>query len=87
MDIETDSDIWKVDPDFLYEVLINMDHAAADAVFISCTALPVLQIIKKLETNLNKFVLSSNQVLIWDTLEKIGQNNSITGFGKLFTSN
>ena len=64
-----------------------MDHAAADAVFISCTALPVLQIIKKLETNLNKFVLSSNQALIWDTLEKIGQNNSITGFGKLFTSN
>ena len=87
LDIESDSDIWKVDPDFLYEVLINMDHAAADAVFISCTALPVLQIIKKLETNLNKFVLSSNQVLIWDTLEKIGQNNSITGFGKLFTSN
>ena len=87
LDIETDSDIWKVDPDFLYEVLINLDHAAADAVFISCTALPVLQIIKKLETNLNKFVLSSNQVLIWDTLEKIGQNNSITGFGKLFTSN
>ena len=87
MDIESDSDIWKVDPDFLYQVLTNMDHAAADAVFISCTALPVLQIIKKLETNLNKFVLSSNQVLIWDTLEKIGQNNSITGFGKLFTSN
>ena len=87
LDIESDSDIWKVDPDFLYEVLINMDHAAADAVFISCTALPVLQIIKKLEKNLNKFVLSSNQVLIWDTLEKIGQNNSITGFGKLFTSN
>lgn len=87
LDIESDSDIWKVDPDFLYQVLINMDHAAAEAVFISCTALPVLQIINKLEKNLNRFVLSSNQVLIWDTLEKIGQNNSITGFGKLFTSN
>ena len=64
-----------------------MDHGDADAVFISCTAPPVLQIIQKLENNLNKFVLSSNQVLIWDTLEKIGQNNSISGFGKLFNSN
>ena len=87
LDIDSDSDIWKVDPDFLYEVLTNMDHRDADAVFISCTALPVLQIIQKLEKNLNKFVLSSNQVLIWDTLEKIGQNNSISGFGKLFNSN
>ena len=87
LDIDSDSDIWKVAPDFLYEVLTNMDHGDADAVFISCTALPVLQIIQKLEKNLNKFVLSSNQVLIWDTLEKIGQNNSISGFGKLFKSN
>ena len=87
LDIESDSDIWKVDPDFLYQVLTNMDHADADAVFVSCTALPVLQIIQKLEKNLKKFVLSSNQVLIWDTLEKIGQNNSISGFGKLFNSN
>ena len=87
LDIKSDSDIWKVDPDFLYEVLINMDHTDADAVFVSCTALPVLQIIQKLEKNLKKFVLSSNQVLIWDTLEKIGQNNSISGFGKLFNPN
>ena len=46
LDIDSDSDIWKVDPDFLYEVLTNMDHGDADAVFISCTALPVLQIIQ-----------------------------------------
>jgi len=29
-------------------------------------------------------VLSSNQVLIWDTLQSIGKKNSIEGFGKLF---
>ena len=54
---------------------------------IDSTIRTQLQIIQKLEKNLNKFVLSSNQVLIWDTLEKIGQNNSISGFGKLFNSN
>ena len=84
LDIKSDTDIWKVDPEHLFKVLISMDHADSDALFISCTALPVLQIIEKLEKKLKKFVLSSNQVLIWDTLEKIGQNNSINGFGKLF---
>ena len=38
----------------------------------------------KLEKKLNKVVLSSNQVLIWDTLQSIGKKNSIEGFGKLF---
>ena len=86
-DIESDIDIGKVDPDYLYDVLINMDHKDADALFVSCTALPVISIIDKLEKKINKFVLSSNQALIWDTLEKIGKNNSINGFGKLFLSN
>jgi maleate isomerase len=46
-----------------------------------------LNIIDKLEKKLNKIVLSSNQVLIWDTLQSIGKNNSIQGFGKLFLEN
>ena len=83
-DIESDIDIGKVDPDYLYEVLVNMDHKNSDALFVSCTALPVLSIIDKLEKKLNKLVLSSNQALIWNTLEKIGKNESINGFGKLF---
>ena len=86
-DIEADYDIGKVDQNYLYDVLSKIDLKGAEALFVSCTALPVLQIIQKLEKNLKKFVLSSNQVLIWDTLEKIGQNNSISGFGKLFNSN
>ena len=61
-----------------------MDHKNADALFVSCTALPVLSIIDKLEKKLDKLVLSSNQALIWNTLEKIGINESISGFGKLF---
>jgi len=64
-----------------------MNISDADALFISCTALPVLNIIDKLEKKLNKPVLSSNQALIWDSLESIGKNNSIKGFGKLFSEN
>jgi len=86
-DIKNDLDIGKVDPEYLFEVLSQMDLKEADALFISCTALPAMSIIDKLEKKLSKFVLSSNQALIWDTLENIGKNNSIKGFGKLFSEN
>ena len=83
-DISNDLDIGKVDENYLYETLLNMDLGNAEALFISCTALPALSIIEKLEKKLNKIVLSSNQVLIWDTLQSIGKKDSIDGFGKLF---
>ena len=84
LDIAADYDIGKVDENFLFKTLSNMDLADADALFISCTALSVLNIIDRLEKELNKPVLSSNQDLIWDTLEEIGYNDDIRGFGKLF---
>ena len=86
-DIESDNDIGKVDQNYLYEVLSNIDLNNAEALFVSCTALPVLPIIDKLEKKLNTTVLSSNQALIWDTLVKINKNNSVEGFGKLFQIN
>ncbi len=85
-DIASDIDIGKVDPEYLYEVLSNVKLDRADAMFISCTALPALSIIDRLEKKLGKIVLSSNQALIWETLEKIGMNQSVDGFGKLFSN-
>ena len=84
--IESDIDIGKVDPNYLYKVLSNMNLNGAEALFVSCTALPALSIINKLEEKLNKFVLSSNQTLIWDSLNAIGYKNKVEGFGKLFNS-
>ena len=86
-DIESDYDIGKVDQNHLYDVLSQVDLRDAEALFVSCTALPVLPIIDKLEKKLNKIVLSSNQALIWDTLEGIGKNQYVEGFGSLFKSN
>ena len=54
-----------------------------DALFISCTALPVLNILSKLEVKLKKLVLSSNQTLIWDTIRSTGYKSPINGYGKL----
>ena len=63
-----------------------MDLNGAEVLFISCTALPALSIIDSLEKRLNKIVLSSNQALIWDSLNQINNQEKIEGFGKLFNS-
>ena len=85
-DIDSDLDIGKVNEDYLFEVLSKIDLEDSEALFVSCTALPVLSIINKLEKKLNKVVLSSNQTLIWDSLNAIDYKEKIDGFGKLFNS-
>ena len=85
-DIDSDLDIGKVDENYLFNVLSKINLEDSDALFVSCTALPVLSIIKRLEKKLNKIVLSSNQTLIWDSLNQVNYKKKIEGFGKLFNS-
>ena len=86
-DIASDLDIGKVDEDHLFEVLSKIDLKDSDALFVSCTALPVLSIIDELEKKLNRIILSSNQTLIWDSLSLIGNKDPVVGFGKIFEAN
>ena len=85
-DIASDLDIGKVDPQHVFETLAKIDLSKSDALFVSCTALPVLSVINELEKKINKVVLSSNQTLIWDTLKEINYNNKVEGFGELFNN-
>jgi len=83
LDIAADYDIGKVDQNFLFKTLSQIEIKNADALFISCTALPVLNILDKLEKKIQKPALSSNQTLIWDTIRSIGYKSPIKGYGKL----
>ena len=47
--IDQDEDIASVDPEYLLETLIKLNISDADALFISCTALPALEILEKLK--------------------------------------
>ena len=85
--LESDLDIGKIDPQYLLEVLTKIDTSDAEALFISCTALPVFEIIQELENKIKKIVLSSNQALIWDSIRSVGYNSSIEGYGELLRKN
>ena len=82
-DIASDIDIGKVDPNHLFDVISKKNLTKSDALFVSCTALPVLSIINELEKKLDKIILSSNQALIWDTLRQIGFKEKDEKFGEL----
>ena len=82
--LDSDLDIGKVDPNYLLEILLKMDTGKADALFVSCTALPILKILDEVENKINKTVLSSNQTLIWDSIRSVGYVDKINGYGKLF---
>jgi len=81
--IDLDEDIASVDQKHLSETLIKLDMNDADALFVSCTALPVLEILDEVEKKIDRIVFSSNQTLIWDTLRSVGYKSPIQGYGKL----
>jgi len=81
--LDLDVDFARIDPKYLFEILTKIKTNDVDALFVSCTALPALEILDEVEKKINKLVFSSNQTLIWETIRSVGYKNSITGYGKL----
>ena len=81
--LDLDVDFARVDPKYLSGILTKLNINDADALFVSCTALPVLEILDEVEKKINKPVFSSNQTLIWDTIRSVGYKSSVEGYGKL----
>ena len=83
LNLNLDTEFANVDPNYILEISSKLETKNADALFISCTALPVLNILDKLEKKIQKPVLSSNQTLIWDTIRSVRYESPIKGYGKL----
>ena len=84
--LDLDVDFARVDPKYLSEILTKLNISDADALFVSCTALPALAILDEVEKKINKPVFSSNQTLIWDTIRSAGSKSSVEGYGKLLSN-
>ncbi len=85
LNLEKDSDMVRVSPEFIIDFAQSIDQTQADAVFISCGALRSLQVIQLIENALGKPVIASNQAMIWDTLRLAGINDRISGYGRLLS--
>ena len=79
-----DSEIAKVTPESLIKTISSINDPYIDCLFVSCTALKILDLIGELEKNLNTNIISSNQAIIWDSLRLCKINHNVDGFGGLF---
>ncbi|MEV0405063.1 aspartate/glutamate racemase family protein [Actinoallomurus sp. NPDC050550] len=64
-------EIWKVPYRDVTEMARQAMVGAADALFISCTNLPTYDVIPHLEAELQRPVLSANQVTMWAALRRM----------------
>ena len=79
-----DSEIAKVTKKSLIETISSINLKNVDCLFVSCTALKIVDLIDDLEKELNINLISSNQAIIWDSLRLSKINQKINGFGRLF---
>ena len=78
--------IGRVPPETLLRLAKSADCEEAQAIFVSCTQLPTVAMIDRLERELGKPVITSNQATFWRCLRAIGFNLPITGYGSLLAS-
>ncbi len=83
LDLERDSDMVRVAPDYIAEFALAQDRADADAIFVSCGALRTLDVIGEIERQAGKPAICSNQAMIWDCLRLAGIDDRIDGYGRL----
>ena len=83
LNLEKDSDMVRVTPDFIREFAVSLDRPDADAIFISCGALRALDVIGEIEDAIGKPALCSNQAMIWNCLRLAGIEDRYEGYGRL----
>ena len=84
LNIADDRDIAMVDKADIIEMAKMVDSPNADAIFLSCTALPAVSVIPQIEAAIGKPVITSNQAMIWMALRLAGSSYSAPKGGKLF---
>lgn len=83
LELLTDADMNRVSPHYLAEFAKSVDRSEAEALFISCGALRSTEIIERLESELGKPVIGSNQASMWNCLRLAGIKDRMDGFGRL----
>lgn len=79
------SAITEISNETLYHLAREVDELESEAIFISCTDMHTFGIINKLECDLQKPVITSNQSTIWNMLRLAGINDKIEGYGQLLS--
>ena len=83
MGLDYDTQMIRVSPDYLVDYAGAIDRPEAEAVLLSCGALRSIDVVERIEQNLGKPVICSNQAMLWDCLRLAGINDRLDGLGRL----
>ncbi len=73
----------EIEPEQWYEMALKLKNPQADGYFLSCGGMRVVSVIEKLENQVGKPVITSNQAFLWQCLRKVGFFEPVQGFGRL----
>lgn len=71
-------------PDRVYDLAIKADSPNAQAIVLSCTDMRAVETVERLEADLGKPVITSNQAMLYQALLAIGMSPSEVRCGRLF---
>jgi maleate isomerase len=66
-----------------YDLALQLDRTKADAIVLSCTNWPTMEVIERLERETGKPVITTTQATVWAALRAIGYGAGIEGYGRL----
>lgn len=72
-----------VTPDEVFELALAADHPEAEALVLSCTDMRSVEALDRLEREVGKPVVSSNQAMQFEAMQLAGIAEPLHGFGRL----
>ena len=72
-----------LDPDAVFELGRAADHPDAEAIVLSCTDMRSVETIARLEADVGKPVVTSNQAMVFETRQRLGLLEPVHGYGRL----
>lgn len=81
--LSTDAEIGELSKASLFSAAKELVAEPVDALFVSCTATPLVPFIDELEKELGVTVITSTQAMAWHAMRLGGAKEPVQGFGRL----
>ncbi|RWH95500.1 aspartate/glutamate racemase family protein [Mesorhizobium sp.] len=86
-DLHTDAEICELSRKSIFDAAKKLvEGSSPEALFVSCTATPIVSHIGRLEEELGIPVVTSSQAMAWDALRLAEYRKPIEGFGQLLAA-
>ena len=85
LNLATGWQMGRVTPNYWREFALSIDRSEADAIFLSCSGIRALEVAQAIEDETGKPVITSNQAHFWSCLRRVGIDDTLQGFGRLFS--